>query len=67
MKSIVTRMLLVIVFAALAAVSVARAEGPLKSGDRVVFLGDSITEQRCYTRYVMNYFTLRYPGLGSES
>lgn len=28
----------------------------------MVFLGDSITEQRCYTRYVMNYFTLRYPG-----
>lgn len=36
--------------------------GPLlKSGDRMVFLGDSITEQRIYTRYVMNYFTLHYP------
>ncbi len=45
------------------AVSAARAEPPLKAGDRVVFLGDSITEQRIHTRYVMNYFTLRYPGL----
>lgn len=34
----------------------------LRPGERMVFLGDSITEQRCYTRYVMNYFTLRYPG-----
>ncbi|MBI2842719.1 MAG: SGNH/GDSL hydrolase family protein [Armatimonadetes bacterium] len=35
----------------------------LKTGDRVVFLGDSITEQRMYTRYVMDYFTLRHPGV----
>ena len=34
----------------------------LRAGDRMVSLGDSITEQRIYTRYVMNYFTLRYPG-----
>lgn len=27
----------------------------------MVFLGDSITEQRIHTRYVMNYFALRYP------
>lgn len=31
---------------------------PLKSGDRMVFIGDSITQQRINTRYVMNYFTL---------
>ena len=43
--------------------SVAGAQPPLKAGDRVVFLGDSITQQQIYTRYVMNYFTLRYPGL----
>jgi len=36
--------------------------GLVSPGDRVVFLGDSITEQRMHTRYVMNYFTLRYPG-----
>ena len=35
----------------------------LKAGDRLVFLGDSITEQRIYTRYVMDYFALRYPGV----
>jgi lysophospholipase L1-like esterase len=40
----------------------AGADPLLKPGERMVFLGDSITEQRCYTRYVMNYFTLRYPG-----
>ena len=40
-----------------------RAQSPLKSGDRVVFYGDSWTEQRLYTRFVMDYFTLRYPGL----
>jgi len=35
----------------------------ISSGDRVVFLGDSITEQMIYNRYVINYFTLRYPGM----
>ncbi len=34
----------------------------LKPGQRLVFLGDSITQQRIYTRYVMNYFAMRYPG-----
>lgn len=34
----------------------------LKTGERMVFFGDSITEQRIYTRYVMDYFALRYPG-----
>ncbi len=43
--------------------AVAPAAPLLKAGDRMVFLGDSITEGRVYTRYVMNYFALRYPGL----
>lgn len=43
-----------------------RADCLLKTGDRMVFLGDSITEQRMYTRYVMNYFALRYPGAKIE-
>jgi len=34
---------------------------PLPQGTRLVFLGDSITEQRAYTRYVMDYLALRYP------
>ncbi|MEK7477122.1 MAG: SGNH/GDSL hydrolase family protein [Candidatus Coatesbacteria bacterium] len=35
----------------------------LRAGDRVVFFGDSITEQRMYTNYVENYLVLRYPRL----
>ncbi|MCE5199519.1 MAG: SGNH/GDSL hydrolase family protein [Armatimonadota bacterium] len=33
----------------------------LKDGERMVFFGDSITEQQIYSRYIMNYFALRYP------
>src|SRR5262249_55763683 len=33
----------------------------LKDGDRVVFYGDSITEQRLYTTYVEHYCTTHYP------
>jgi lysophospholipase L1-like esterase len=56
-------MLAVLAGSILAAAMPAGAASPLKAGDRVVFLGDSITQQMVYTRYVMNYFTLRYPGL----
>lgn len=41
----------------------AGAELLLKAGDRVVFYGDSITEQRLYTRYVQQYIQCRYPEL----
>jgi len=37
------------------------AEFALKDGDRVVFYGDSITEQRLYTTYVEHYVLTRYP------
>ncbi len=40
----------------------ARAEFQIRNGDRVVFLGDSITEQRLYTTYVEAYATTRNPG-----
>ncbi len=33
----------------------------LKDGDRVVFFGDSITEQRQYTKYVEQYAITRFP------
>jgi len=33
----------------------------LKSGDSVVFLGDSITHQCLYTQYVEDYYYTRYP------
>lgn len=39
----------------------ARGDFFLKDGDRVVFLGDSITEQRLYTRYIENYVLTRFP------
>ena len=35
----------------------------LHSGDRVVFYGDSITEQRLYTTYVEAFVATRYPAL----
>src|SRR5438093_5354303 len=33
----------------------------IKDGDRVVFLGDIITEQRLYTTYIEAYVLTRYP------
>src|SRR6266404_492706 len=33
----------------------------LKSGDRLVFFGDSITQQRLYTSYVQQFVLSRYP------
>jgi len=33
----------------------------IRDGDRVVFLGDSITEQRLYTTYLETYWLTRYP------
>jgi len=35
----------------------------LKNGDRVVFYGDSITDQRRYTQIVETYIVTRYPSL----
>jgi lysophospholipase L1-like esterase len=35
----------------------------LKNGDRVVFYGDSITDQRLYTVITETYVVTRYPGL----
>ncbi len=37
------------------------AEFFIHDGDRVVFLGDSITEQRLYTTYIEAYALTRYP------
>jgi lysophospholipase L1-like esterase len=41
----------------------AMADGPfyLKDGDRVVFYGDSITDQRLYTTFVETYVVTRFP------
>lgn len=37
------------------------ADFALRDGDRVVFLGDSITEQRLYTTYIETYALTRHP------
>jgi lysophospholipase L1-like esterase len=38
-----------------------QADFALKDGDRVVFYGDSITEQRLYTTYLEHYVLTHYP------
>ena len=38
------------------------ADFAIRDGDRVVFLGDSITEQRLYTTYIEAYTLTRHPG-----
>jgi len=46
------------------AVLQARAESfALKNGDRVVFYGDSITDQRLYTTFAETYIVTRFPKL----
>jgi lysophospholipase L1-like esterase len=54
-----------LVAAVLAAAVLGHAADPffLKDGDRVVFYGDSITEQRLYTTFVETYVTTRFPNL----
>ena len=49
MKSAIRKLLFTFAAAALLATSVSAAEFFIKDNDRVVFLGDSITEQRLYT------------------
>jgi lysophospholipase L1-like esterase len=42
-----------------------KAEGPfaIKEGDRIVFYGDSITDQRLYTTFVETYIVTRFPAI----
>jgi len=47
----------------LAGVAWAQGDFYLKDGDRVVFYGDSITEQRLYTTYAETYVVTRFPQL----
>jgi lysophospholipase L1-like esterase len=46
----------------------ARAQGGfhLRGGDRVVFYGDSITDQRLYTTFVETYVVTRFPHLDAR-
>src|SRR6478672_9081971 len=42
-------------------IAIRAAEFLIRDGDRVVFLGDSITEQRLYTTYIEAYALTRHP------
>jgi lysophospholipase L1-like esterase len=48
---------------ALGSRSYAQANFPLRDGDRVVFYGDSITDQRLYTTFIESYVLTRFPRL----
>lgn len=54
-----------VAFLILALAPPALAEEPfyLKDGDRVVFYGDSITDQRLYTTFVETYVVTRFPSM----
>jgi len=54
---------LLIVLTMLACAALAQPAFYLKSGDRVVFYGDSITDQRLYTTFVETFVRTRFPGL----
>lgn len=56
----VLRSALLILFAVASAHAQTR-DFALRDGDRVVFFGDSITEQRLYTTYIEHYVLTRYP------
>jgi lysophospholipase L1-like esterase len=61
MKSAFRKLLFTLVAPAFLASSVVAGEFFIKDGDRVVFLGDSITEQRLYTTYIEAYALTRHP------
>ena len=63
------KLVLVVWLACLSAAPLTWAQGDfyLKDGDRVVFYGDSITEQRLYTTYTETYVVTRFPQLPSCS
>lgn len=48
---------------ALASAALGQNEFYLKSGDRVVFYGDSITDQRLYTTFTETYVVTRFPNM----
>ncbi len=56
-----SRFLSTFLAAAALATQVLGAEFQIRDGDRVVFLGDSITEQRLYTTYIEAYTLTRHP------
>jgi len=63
MKLIRRVLLLLAVALALASAALAQSKFSLKDGDRVVFYGDSITDQRLYTTFTETYVVTRFPRL----
>jgi lysophospholipase L1-like esterase len=61
MKTAFRKLLFTLVALELLAASAVAGEFFIKDGDRVVFLGDSITEQRLYTTYIEAYALTRHP------
>ena len=56
-------LLLAAILAVISSAALAQADFALKNGDRVVFYGDSITEQRLYTTFAETYVVTRFPKL----
>jgi len=63
MKLALRVLLLLAVALGLASAALMQAEFSLKEGDRLVFYGDSITDQRLYTTFVETYVVTRFPRL----
>jgi lysophospholipase L1-like esterase len=63
MKLWIPRALLFIFFCLRTGTILAQDVFYLKDGDRVVFYGDSITEQRLYTTFTETYVLTRFPQL----
>jgi lysophospholipase L1-like esterase len=63
MKLIRRVLLLLAVVLGLASAAPAQGKFSLKDGDRLVFYGDSITDQRLYTTFVETYVVTRFPRL----
>src|SRR5208283_1833183 len=61
MKSVFRKLLFTLIAPALLSVSALAGDFFIRDGDRVVFLGDSITEQRLYTTYIEAYALTRHP------
>jgi len=57
------KLIRMLVLIALAALSLSAQDFYLKSGDTVVFYGDSITDQRLYTTFTETYAVTRFPTL----
>src|SRR3954447_7964824 len=61
MKHLSNKLLFVIFLTVAHGMSASSGDFQIHNGDRVVFLGDSITEQRLYTTYIEAYALTRHP------